>query len=544
MSDYKATTFAPVQGFIERSRKLRDLVGASSILSYLSHRIIRTAENSGSQVISPALNNIQQGTPNRILIKGEFTREKAREALIIAWKHLLYQCQQWIEKNLQFEFDWEEEWTKWGNYSWEFFWGEGKTIIEAMEALENTKKSRDWKAINWIGESSSISGADAIAWHGMSAKNRNPKTRNWQTEKKEIEDFYHFLSLALEGGKSYVPEGKFVAPNERLSVPELAKRLVTLPQIADAIPGMEIILKSGQGFQDIQRKPDPDNGKAGQWTGWFMADGDRMGKKLQELAKDEIAGEAKLQEFSSELSKWGCNFKADFDVNLGRVVYAGGDDFLGIIYNRHYDGKQQKGITTLKVLNWLKTVKAKWQEHKQDITLSMGFVWVAGSVPQRDVLQHCREAEKRAKNQGRDRVTIRILFNSGQYVQWTCPWDRLDILSHYRDREGGQNWSHIYSDLGHLKARHAIELQEDVKEVDDTVAKALLGIYFPCIDLEELFAVNLETPEKNAIPQDSTHAQIAWINDLILVGWQLCSTPETTNSHLLNSDYPLPTAHS
>jgi CRISPR-associated protein Cmr2 len=77
----------------------------------------------------------------------------------------------------------------------------------------------------------------------------------------------------------------------------------------------------------------------------------------------------------------------------------------------------------------------EWEKHGQDITLSVGFVWAAPSVPQRDILQHCREAEKRAKALGRKRVTIRIVFSSGQYVQWTCPWSYLHVLKSYCDRD-------------------------------------------------------------------------------------------------------------
>ena len=81
--------------------------------------------------------------------------------------------------------------------------------------------------------------------------------------------------------------------------------------------------------------------------------------------------------------------------------------------------------------------------------------------------------EKRSKRLGRDRVTIRVLFNSGQSVQWTCPWSYLDILTKYRDRDrintqeevtkGSQkraNWNHFYNDWAILKARHAIRLEE------------------------------------------------------------------------------------
>jgi CRISPR-associated protein Cmr2 len=49
---YTVITFAPVQGFIEKSRKLRDLYGASQILSYLSWKIVCAANLSTGQKIN------------------------------------------------------------------------------------------------------------------------------------------------------------------------------------------------------------------------------------------------------------------------------------------------------------------------------------------------------------------------------------------------------------------------------------------------------------------------------------------------------------
>ena len=57
----------------------------------------------------------------------------------------------------------------------------------------------------------------------------------------------------------------------------------------------------------------------------------------------------------------------------------------------------------------------------------MGFVWAGSQVPQRDILQHCHEAEKSAKNKGRARIAFRILFNSGNHLEWVCPWWVLDV---------------------------------------------------------------------------------------------------------------------
>ena len=176
---YTAISFAPVQGFIEKSRKLRDLYGASLILSYLSQKIVDQAAEHLS-VISPGLIDHQEGMPNRILVKGELSREVVEKTLLGEWQKILRICREWVEDNIGISKNeyryWSGEWERWGSYTWEIFIGWGrhdpkdpnkKLIQAAMEDLETRKLKRDWTAINWVGESSSLSGTDAIVWHGL-----------------------------------------------------------------------------------------------------------------------------------------------------------------------------------------------------------------------------------------------------------------------------------------------------------------------------------------------------------------------------------------
>lgn len=531
MTEYTAVSFAPVQGFIEKSRKLRDLFGASLILSYLSHKLVQKANNSSYlDVISPGSIKVQKGMPNRILLKGTFSRDDVKNTIQEAWREVLEKCRVWIQEKVpaKDKYFWEIEWMRWGLYSWEIFWGHGESIEDAMKDLETRKLRRDWTAINWIGDSSSLTGTEAIAWPRLGFEDSNPGRQLSSTEKGELEDFYQRLSCVLENlppdGK---PEGKFLAPNERLSIPELVKRLVTREDIAKSLD-METLPKKGneQGFSDLIRMPEEG---VGQWTGWFMGDGDKVGKKLQEIAKKE--GDEGLKKFSEAMRNWGKEFMDNFPAEKGRVVYAGGDDFLGIIYS----SQPEKPPEPIEALEWLIGLPEEWEKHGQDINLSVGFVWAGHSVPQREVLQHCREAEKKAKNLGRDRVTIRVVFNSGQYVEWTCPWDYLHILKDYRDRDGKTyhqwkskgkdpkyfpNWTHVYRDLAQLKARHAISFNPKEDSPDDQLALALFEIYFQ--DRE-----NIEKNWKHIVgdyPSSEQSKQIIyWVSDLINVGWQLCS---------------------
>ncbi|UNU18469.1 CRISPR-associated protein Cmr2 [Microcoleus vaginatus PCC 9802] len=570
MSAYTAIAFAPVQGFIEKSRKLRDLYGASLILSFLSFKLVQKAESLGLKVISPGLPTIQEGMPNRILIKGKFERNDVQNTLLKEWQEILKVCREWIEDNLDIpkgQYYWSQtedkkgrqkgEWERWGSYTWEIFWGYGESekeaIKKAMDDLETRKLKRDWTAINWMGESSSLTGTDAIAWHQLGKESKEPGRSLTRQEQEDQELFYRRLSwlldnpdyrvgkpsLSLENLREYEKSkpddiGKYIAFNERLSIPELVKRLVTYDKIADDI-----------GIEKLKKKPDdPEfkdiNREAGYWTGWFMGDGDKVGDKLKELAtrpeNDENKQEHDLKSFTELMRNWGKGFQNKKDLfpqGKGRVIYAGGDDFLGVLYSEKTDTQEKpEKVKPIEALNWLLTLEDHWKDHQNtikqefnlDFTYSVGFVWAGHQVPQRDILQHCREAEKRAKSLGRDRVTLRVVFNSGQFVQWTCPWDYLHVLRIYRDRDGktwGEkpNWTHIYNDWAQLKARHAIRLQEmEELSINKELALALFNLYFD--NAGEKF--KQERKWIDLAGDNSDSAIVNWIDDLVLVGWQLC----------------------
>jgi CRISPR-associated protein Cmr2 len=234
-------------------------------------------------------------------------------------------------------------------------------------------------------------------------------------------------------------------------------------------------------FKDLNRRKDENQADSQLqrnrgFQGWFQGDGDKAGDYLKNHPD-------KTQDFSQEMRNWGKWFK-DRPLKMGRVIYAGGDDFLGVFYDKEDFGEK---LEPRYCIDWFINFKSKiWHENKvnkqeqKKITVSVGFVWASPRIPQRDVLQHCREAEKSAKNNGRDRIAFRILFNNGNYLEWVCPWWLLEagLLSSYRDRDKKenkpkQNWTHIYNDIAVLESRHAF----DGGGLD--VALGLLEIYFP-----------------------------------------------------------------
>jgi CRISPR-associated protein Cmr2 len=537
---YTAVTFAPVQGFIEKSRKLRDLYGSSFILSYLARSICdaATAELGKDAVISPATINLTQGTPNQVIIAGDFPRVMAERAFREAWARVVNGCRDEIELRLGIKPDWRRSWNAWTEHAWEFYWAQAEgSITDVRMGLNRVKQGRDWTGINWTGESSTLSGADGVAYPSMELTG-NQKKVNLRDQTEQIKAFYKELNHKFD---------TIIDETEQLSIPELIKRLITLDALDDklglenhenslvlrsadiALPGVEVPGK----FRDLNRW-DEDC-----WTGWFQGDGDGIGEFLQSR-KDQGPDEAEiLKSFSKAMIDWGAELPGQLpdgaasrrvdltELNLlrkdGRIIYAGGDDFLGVLYRT-----EEPQLTAWDCLDWFsKDFPGIWNRHGQPITVSVGFVWAAPGVPQRDILQHCRETEKVAKDRGRDRLAVRILFNGGNYLEWHCPWWFLPMLGDYRDRAGKQgyaaNWRHLFEDVAELEARHGFD-------GDGTVALALFEIYFGADRLAELTAhLWGESDRRSILGERSAYGTAAsqgralneWVIALAQVGFHL-----------------------
>jgi hypothetical protein len=669
--EYTAITFAPVQGFIEKSRKLRDLYGSSFIISHLAKRICDRARELRLEVVSPALINVTQGTPNQIIVKGNFPKEDAEKALNLAWKSLTKTCREWIEHNLpQFEYCWLREWNLWTNHAWEFFCGVGNSIDAARSQVNETKRKRNWVGVNWVGESSTLSGVDAIAIPQMSGF--NPKDWNYHEKKEDIGKFYEALSSAV--GRRFVEsiqerlsnnnsteksalERRYgrgfirfiietwprmneasrqekmdeygeaiVDKNEELSIPELIKRLITLDDVATN-PNIGIDLTEvPETYRDLNRlnkkKKTKQIEEGFRWTGWFQGDGDNAGDYLKAMA-----GSAdKIHQFSESMLKWGedCLKPSLNGTGKGRIIYAGGDDLLGVFYctsppgnflkplldclsgwlprddralqsefqrlkseiidrgfhqnlrfsedlksrltstigERSNDPKledalSEAGMTdrelissiespildSMECLEWFYNFNnpakdnSLWRQHQHPIGVTIGFVWAAPGVPQREILQHCREAEKTGKKSGKNRLVMKILFNGGNYVEWNCPWWCLEqVITGYRDRgwssenpnRPANNWGHFYNDVNILSSRRAFDGQSDI-------AKELFGIYFP--EQKHLLTEHLWDSHKSSTvltgiignKADNSDSQAVndainqWVINLALVGFHLCN---------------------
>ncbi|MFN7678100.1 MAG: Cas10/Cmr2 second palm domain-containing protein, partial [Cyanobacteriota bacterium] len=424
-------------------------------------------------------------------------------ALHAAWSKVLSECRHWLESTINvaafspvpegwtgdWEAGWGANWKAAALHSWEVFQGQGATIAAAREALKVNKRQRDWSLPNWTGESSSLSSAEAVARPTM-ARVVQPWLLDPDAAKKEANQLLCQLRQKL--GEAFAGE------NEEISLIELVKRLITYRPIlkqAFPLPGEgplaeTIVIDLLQNFPRLTtRDPSADRQAADKDPPtesiiWFMADGDGIGSHLQALAQSGQGEEDALRSFSRAIRHWSASLYSrvplamaeplgDTSARKATVVYAGGDDVFGAL---HESEPGQRDLTTADLWRWLETFPTLWAEaHQPQLTISMGLVWADAQVPQREALQHARDAEASAKARGKDRFALRLLYASGNHLEWTCPWPWLQPLrAHYRDREGRQGpaatWRHLADDLAWLQDRQAIT---------PGTADALWEAYFP-----------------------------------------------------------------
>jgi hypothetical protein len=211
-----------------------------------------------------------------------------------------------------------------------------------------------------------------------------------------------------------------------------------------------------------------------QWTVGWRGDGDNMGKWLsgQQYQKQNLPWQS-WHPTSDRIESYGLNVTAptvpprsrqielphmlDLSVLFGhwnallyplveekhasKVIFAGGDDFLllgplpeavSLTSDLHHLWSGQPCPLTEPldplVEGWVQYKNSIYPVPGQRMTFSLGVVIAQRRIPQSLWHRNLNEAYKAAKKAGRDRVCVRVLFNSNQTLDWICPWPLWDLL--------------------------------------------------------------------------------------------------------------------
>lgn len=175
----------------------------------------------------------------------------------------------------------------------------------------------------------------------------------------------------------------------------------------------------------------------------LLFDGDNMGDWLKanlDLLKTTPSDVLQYQkDLSAFYSEFTSEVKKLVDGNFGQTVYAGGDDYLGLL--------NLSGI--FKTLEAVKSTFSTLLQHHQilqkysiqpDVTpsISGGLMIAHYKYPLTEVLKQVREAEKKAKavglcggfpeSQKKNALTIRAMRHSGDYEEATFRWKDVQVL--------------------------------------------------------------------------------------------------------------------
>ncbi len=125
----------------------------------------------------------------------------------------------------------------------------------------------------------------------------------------------------------------------------------------------------------------------------------------------------------------------------GKVIFAGGDDFLLLgplteaisLTNDLYRLWRGDASPLTQPLNppvdgWVQYEDEIYPVPGQKMDFSLGVVIAQRRIPQSLWHRGLNQAYKEAKNRGKNRVCVRILFNSGQSLDWVCPWPLWNLL--------------------------------------------------------------------------------------------------------------------
>lgn len=261
-----------------------------------------------------------------------------------------------------------------------------------------------------------------------------------------------------------------------------------------------------------------DGKRASSYYAVLMLDGDHMGKWLvgthdgtPTLAELGIAGldqprptfPALHGELSRRLGALATALHRLVDDHLGRVIYSGGDDLLALL-------PLQTALPCLQAIE--RTIRS--EDHLDErVTISAGLAIAHVREPLSHALQAARDAERHAKDSGRNRFVVRLDKRAGVPIALTLPWTLgpLDVISKLlellRPLPGAENRRDEEGRRPLLGLKVAYRLEEEVEALG---APELRDAFRSRIDT--LLGLKRHPALKTA--HDLVHGYLTWLNDV------------------------------
>lgn len=463
-------TIGPVQSFISQARKMQDLYAGSQLLAELCKVATDAAAKEDIQIIFPQKVAGVNSVPNRFIGKIEGIDDQA----------VLRQKGERIEKAVKerFKLIAQDALRKAGipfenrppgfgdqiDHHLEIYWlfypqeGEYKEAYENLEKyLGALKNIRPFVQLPETGRKCSLDGErNALFFGDGSNKNfidENKATElsandSWMSENeglsavsfvkrhydsKERPDFESTAGIALA---SYIENKVDQTAYKTYKVlfnggRQFDEQLCYEENITEKYfkkQGLRNVLKKNGGIESIKEQRQRVFGRAElpKYYAVLAFDGDSMGKIV---GGHFLTSANRLEKFQERVSvllgEFAKTAQGLVKYPHGQTIYAGGDDFLGLITmdKLFYVLKELRTLFESEVNQKLKAEFSADLKPDFNFTFSAGLAIAHYKMPLHFVLEKVREMEKKAKNAGRNRLAFAALKHSGEGHEAIVEWD-------------------------------------------------------------------------------------------------------------------------
>jgi CRISPR-associated protein Cmr2 len=473
-------TIGPVKSFINDSRKTQDLFGGSSLLSFLMHTAIDTAKNSfdSFELITPVydIDNYNQkkpGIPNRFIaiiytdnIQTNMDKVKSKVidtfAQIPKIDNLPKGAQVQLEKAL--DIHWVAIPVS-DNYKNDFI-----RINQELAAKKNIRVFDNQKTET--GRKCMVDGRRNVKFYRRNKtdekyKNDNDLARNKLFQHKNEVNIYKendekelkIWHLQEGEGISAVTLRKRMHLNDPHKFPSTVA--VSLMDLFEKLKGNENFITfknkvqgTGSATKYLSHSDDQlfyrenikaiinDNTKSDtcikeheDWsknleipiTKYYALvrfDGDNMGDWF---TGKYFTDETKLKEnqiaLSTALGNFGKTIKDNIGKPIGKVIYAGGEDFMAFINIHHL----KKAVDIIQDTFKQEVIDSICKISNHTLSISMGIAIAHYKQPLAMVLQKAKDMEKLAKDSGRNGFAMAVIKHSGTTIHTRYKWNKCDI---------------------------------------------------------------------------------------------------------------------
>lgn len=158
----------------------------------------------------------------------------------------------------------------------------------------------------------------------------------------------------------------------------------------------------------------------------IMFDGDNMGDWFSgQFFKTDIDLKTAQKELSKQLGEFATEIKTSIKESQGKVVFAGGEDFMAFVNIHHLNTVVTKIHEMFKEIVSDKICHLKKED--KELSISMGIAIAHYKQPLSMVIAKAHEMETLAKNEGRNRFAMAVIKHSGTIIHFNYPWLKCEV---------------------------------------------------------------------------------------------------------------------